>query len=168
MNSKFLWIIESVKSSSETQWETIRGADKAQLNQSPRLGLKRICIAESQNTKKWKKWKNLYKSLQSWLKKNSFLQTSSGRNIAMTQQTRGLSFFCQSTFFSGIILAKLQLQNLGWTSTSKSWPNLEILCSKSEQKLNFMTKLHLPNLHQTIVNTFLIINMSNSDNNSKF
>ena len=31
-----------------------------------------------------------------------------------------------------------------------------------------MTKLHLPNLHQTVVNTILIINMSNSNNLNKF
>ena len=42
-------------------------------------------------------------------------------------------------------MTKLQLQNLAWTSTSKSWTNLETLSSKSEQKLNFMTKVHLPN-----------------------
>ena len=63
---------------------------------------------------------------------------------------------------------KLQLQNIAWTSTSNSWPNSETLCSKSEQKLNFKTKLHLPNLHQTVINTFLIINMSNSNNLNKF
>ena len=65
-------------------------------------------------------------------------------------------------------MTKLQLQNLAWTSTSKSWPNLETLYSKSEQKLNFKTKLHFPNLHQTVVNTFLTINMSNSNNLNKF
>ena len=37
-------------------------------------------------------------------------------------------------------MTKHQFQNLAWTSTSKSWPNLETLCSKSEQKLNFKTK----------------------------
>ena len=31
-----------------------------------------------------------------------------------------------------------------------------------------MTTLHLPNLQQNIVNTFLIINMSTSDNLNKF
>ena len=35
------------------------------------------------------------------------------------------------------------------------------------KKLNFKTKLHLPNLHQTVINTFLIINMSNSNNLNK-
>ena len=54
-----------------------------------------------------------------------------------------------------------------WTSTSKSWTNLETLSSKSEQKLNFMTKVHLPNLHQTVVDTFLIINFNNSNNFNK-
>ena len=65
-------------------------------------------------------------------------------------------------------MTKVQLQNVALTSTSKSWPNLETLCSKSEQKLNFMTKLHLPHLHQTVVNTFLIINMNNRNNLNKF
>ena len=63
-------------------------------------------------------------------------------------------------------MTKLQLQNLAWTSTSKSWSNFETLCSKSEQKLYFMTKLHLPNLHQSVVNAFLIINMSNNNDNN--
>ena len=60
MNSKFLWIIESVKSSSETQWETIRGADKAPLNQSPRLKeyalqSRKMQKSEKNKFKKWKK-----------------------------------------------------------------------------------------------------------------
>ena len=38
-------------------------------------------------------------------------------------------------------MPKLQFQNLTSASTSKSWPNLETLRSKSEQKLNFKTKL---------------------------
>ena len=59
---------------------------------------------------------------------------------------------------------ELQLQNLAWTSTSESWP----MCSKSEQKFNFMTKPQLPNLQQTVANTILIINISNSNNLNKF
>ena len=31
-----------------------------------------------------------------------------------------------------------------------------------------MIKLHLPNLHKTVVNTNLIINLSNSNNINKF
>ena len=69
---------------------------------------------------------------------------------------------------------KLKLQNLIWASTSKPWPTataakywlnfsfkifLELqhqnldhtLFSKSGQKFDFLTKLQLPNLHQTIV-----------------
>ena len=37
------------------------------------------------------------------------------------------------------------------------------LCSKSEQKFSFMTKPQLPNLQQTVANTILIINISNSN-----
>ena len=51
------------------------------------------------------------------------------------------------------ILLELQLQNLD-----------EPLCSKSEQKFSFWTKLQLPNLQQTVANTILIINISNSIN----
>ena len=58
------------------------------------------------------------------------------------------------------MLNKLQLQNLAWTSTSKSW-------SKSEQKLSFMTKRQLPN-QQTVANMILSINISNSNNLNKF
>ena len=42
------------------------------------------------------------------------------------------------------------------------------LCSGSEQKFNFMTKLQLPKLHQTVLNPFLNINISNSNNLNKF
>ena len=44
--------------------------------------------------------------------------------------------------------------------TSKSWPE----CSKSEQKLGFMTKPQLSNLQQTVANTILVTNTSNSIN----
>ena len=55
------------------------------------------------------------------------------------------------------ILPELQLQNLDQT-----------LWSKSEQKFNFMTKPSLPNLQQAVANTFLIINISNSNYLNKF
>ena len=63
------------------------------------------------------------------------------------------------------ILTKLQFQNFAWTSTSNSWPNLVL---KVWTKFSFMTKLQLPNLHKTGVKTFLIINISNSNNLNKF
>ena len=47
------------------------------------------------------------------------------------------------------ISPEVQLQNLDQT-----------LCTKSEQKFNFMTKPQLPNLQQTVGNTILIINIS--------
>ena len=49
------------------------------------------------------------------------------------------------------ILPELQLQN-----------NDQTLCSKSEQKFFSMTKPQLPYLQQTVANTILIINISNS------
>ena len=56
------------------------------------------------------------------------------------------------------ILPEFHLQNLDQT-----------LCSKSEQKLSFMTKPQLPNLQETVANTILIIKISNSNNlNLKF
>ena len=59
------------------------------------------------------------------------------------------------------MLTKLQLPNLPVLQLQ----NLEqTLCSESGQQFDFMTKLQLPNLHQTIVNTFLSINVSNSNN----
>ena len=69
-----------------------------------------------------------------------------------------------STDVSSKTLTKLQLQNLGWTSTSNSWPK----CSKAEQRLSFMTKPQLSNLQQTVANTILVINISNSNNLNKF
>ena len=44
----------------------------------------------------------------------------------------------------------------------------ELTCSKSEQKFCFMTKPQLPNLQQTVANTILITNISNSNNLNKF
>ena len=55
------------------------------------------------------------------------------------------------------ILPELQLQNLDQT-----------LCSKSEQKFSFLTKPQLPNLPQTVANTILVTNISNSNNINKF
>ena len=55
------------------------------------------------------------------------------------------------------ILPELQLQN-----------NDQTLCSKSEQKFNFMTKPPLPYLQQAVANTILIINISNNKNLNKF
>ena len=69
---------------------------------------------------------------------------------------------------ASLITSAIQLQNLAVTSTSKSWTNLETLSSKSEQKLNFMTKVNLPNLHQTVVDMFPIIHFNNSNNFNKF
>ena len=39
-----------------------------------------------------------------------------------------------------------------------------MLCSKSEQKFSFMHNPQLLNLQQTVANTILIINISNSNN----
>ena len=55
------------------------------------------------------------------------------------------------------ILPELQLQNIDQT-----------LCSKSEQKFIFMNNPQLPNLQQTLANTILTINISNSNNINKF
>ena len=59
------------------------------------------------------------------------------------------------------MLIKLQLKNPAWTSTST-------LCWKSEQKFGFITKPQLPSMQQTVANTILIINISNSNNLKKF
>ena len=63
--------------------------------------------------------------------------------------------------FNFITSSKHQQQNTDQTPAST-------LCSKSEQKLNFMTKPQLPNLQQTVANTILIINISNRNNCNKF
>ena len=63
-------------------------------------------------------------------------------------------------------LTKPQQQNTDQTSVSKfclnlnfnSWPNLVL---KVWTNFSFLTKLQLPNLHKTIVKTFLIININN-------
>ena len=63
------------------------------------------------------------------------------------------------------MLNKHQLQNIAWTLTPKSWPNL---FSKFAQNFSFMIKPQLPNPKQTVANTIHIINISNSDNLNKF
>ena len=77
---------------------------------------------------------------------------------------------------------KIQLRNLNQTSAAKYWPNFSFkispelqlqnldhpLCSKSEQKISFMTRPQLPNLQQTVAATILIIKISNSNNLNKF
>ena len=68
---------------------------------------------------------------------HKFLQNS-WPNLA--SESRPRSSFITTWSISSKTMTKLQLQNLAWTSTSKYWPNLETLCSKSEQKINFMTK----------------------------
>jgi len=79
------------------------------------------------------------------------------------------------------ISTKIQLHNLYKTSVAKCWTNstfkilseLQLqnfdqpLCSKSEQKLSFLTKRQLPN-QQTVANMILSINISNSNNLNKF
>ena len=85
------------------------------------------------------------------------------------------------------ILIKFHPQIFDQASTSKSLPNINILtklklqhfelqpknldqtlCSNSEQKFKLMTNLQLPHLHQTVVNTFLSTNISNSNNHNYF
>ena len=80
------------------------------------------------------------------------------------------------------ISAKIQLHNLCKTSAAKYWPNSSLkilpelqlqnlhqtLCSKSEQKFGFITKHQLPSMQQTVANTILMINISNSNNLNKF
>ena len=44
----------------------------------------------------------------------------------------------------------------------------QILSSKSKQKFNFMTTEQLPNLHQTVVNMSLSINISNRKTATSF
>ena len=80
------------------------------------------------------------------------------------------------------ILTNIQFRNLNQTSAAKYWPNLsfrispelqlqtpdQTLCWKSKQKFSFRTKPQLPNLQQTVANTILITNISNSNNLNKF
>ena len=54
-------------------------------------------------------------------------------------------------------MPELQVQKLDQT-----------LCSKYEQKFNFMTKPQLLNLQQTVTNMILIINIDNSNNINEF
>ena len=73
---------------------------------------------------------------------------------------------------------RIKLHNLNQASATKYWPDFsfkispelqlqnldQTLCSKSEQKFSFMTKLQVPNMQQTVANTIYIINISNSNN----
>ena len=76
---------------------------------------------------------------------------------------------------------KIHLHNLCKTSAAKYWPNSrfeilpelqlqnlhQTLCSKTEQKFGFITKPQLP-MQQTVANTILIKNISNTNNLNKF
>ena len=71
------------------------------------------------------------------------------------------------------ISTKIKLHSLNQASAAKYWPNfcfkispeLKILTKPCAQSLN---KLQLPKLHQTVTNTFLSINISNSNSFNKF
>ena len=113
---------------------------------------------------------NLYKISSSYSRPSSNLKKS-------TKYQHQLNFKIL-TKLSFRISTKNNLHNLNQGSAAKYWlnfsfkisPELQLqnldqtLCSKSGQKFDFMTKLQLPNLHQTIVNTFLSINISYSNN----
>ena len=74
------------------------------------------------------------------------------------------------------ILTKILLHKLYKTSAAKCWTNssfkvlpelrLQPLGLRSEQKCSFRTKRQSPNLQQTVANTILITNISNSNNNN--
>ena len=85
---------------------------------------------------------NLNQTSAFWLNLNN--------NNNFHKQRSAAKYWVNSSFK---ISPELQLYNLDLT-----------LCSKSGQKFDFMTKLQLPNLHQTIVNTFLSISSSNNFN----
>ena len=59
--------------------------------------------------------------------------------------------------FSFKILPELQLQKID-----------KALRPKSEQEFNFVAKIQLPNLHQTVINTFPNTNIINCKNINKF
>ena len=85
-----------------------------------------------------------------------------------------------STKSSFRISTKITLHNLKQASAANSDHssaksrlnfNLKILtkpCVQSLKKFNFLTKLQLPNPNQTVANTFLSINISNSNNLNTF
>ena len=104
------------------------------------------------------------------------LQSAVNSNIAKgTMDPRG-KYFKKITFLKPYhMLVKIQVQNLNQTSASKSHLNFnfKLLTKPYAESLNsfmfsFMTKPQLLNLQQTVVNTILIINISNSNNFNKF
>lgn len=76
------------------------------------------------------------------------------------------------------ISTKILLHKHYKTSAAKCWANssfkvlpelrLQPLGLKSEQKCSFRTKRQSPNLQQTVANTILIINISNSNSLNKY
>ena len=92
-------------------------------------------------------------------------QNSKSFDQTLTSKSWPNIHFITSPSLSSKILTKLQFQNFAWTSTLNSWPNLVL---KVWTKFSFMTKLQLPKLHKTVVKTFLIINISNSNKLNKF
>ena len=76
-------------------------------------------------------------------------------------------FLQRGTCIESIYLRKEKQRHFCQDTYFRSPPN-QTLCSKSDQKLSFMTKPQLPNLEQTDANTILITNISNSNNINKF
>ena len=124
---------------------------KEHLVRSPFAGF----IVKTQRTNSVPNW--LYRNI-----KTPHNEINTVINVYLQQSGKWIAVLPNIT---GKILTKLQFQNFAWTSTSNSWPNLVL---KVWTKFSFMTKLQLPNLHTTVVKTFLIINISNSNNLNKF
>ena len=119
---------------------------------------------------------------QSW--SNFIFRISTKHQLQNLNQTSAFRLnlnFKVLTKHSLRISTKIKLHNLQQASPAKYWPNFSLkispklqlqnldqtFCSKYEQKFDFITKLQLPNLHQTVINTFLCINFSNSNNLKK-
>ena len=76
------------------------------------------------------------------------------------------------------ISTKIQIHNLYKTQAAKYWPNsslkilpelqLQNLDQTLRSKFGFTTKPQLPSMQQTVANTILMINISNSNNLTKF
>ena len=100
---------------------------------------------------------NLNQTSASRLNLNFKILTKRCIRISIEIQLLNLNQTAAAKYFSFKISSEHILQNLDQT-----------LCSKSEQRFSFMTKLQRPNLHKTVVNTFLNNNISNSNNFNEF
>ena len=119
-----------------------------------------------------------FDKLQLWTFPHDFAKTKNYKHCQRHNEPEDWVLLTKVIYFSHITRANTKtdqiLSSSYWLNLLQILPELQLqnndqtLCSKSEQKFNFMTKPPLPYLQQAVANTILIINISNNKNLNKF